>query len=210
MPALTIRTGLIAVSLATLALSGGVGYVAMAIAETLRTQVERLMAERDTMRRQLDAGGKKGGAAGARGGALATRLVGLDATALASLDQLGNDGQAPSVVWRERFEAWNKTWINRGLTALFAALEGPEIGITRRLALVPLTGERRATNYRHLTDLLLEAAREAAPACQRERAASSGGQRARRPLMKMRRGQRASSDAVVVFLMLVAWPGLST
>jgi hypothetical protein len=49
----------------------------------------------------------------------------LDATALASLDQLGNDGQAPSVVWRERFEAWNKTWINRGLTALFAALPAP-------------------------------------------------------------------------------------
>jgi exodeoxyribonuclease V beta subunit len=95
--------------------------------------------------------------------ALATRLVGLDATALAALDQLGNDGQQPSVVWRERFEGWNKTWMNRGLTALFAALEGPEVGITRRLALVPLTGERRATNYRHLTDLLLEAAREAAP-----------------------------------------------
>jgi hypothetical protein len=45
MPALTIRTGLIAVSLATLALSGGVGYVATAIAETLRTQVERFLRE---------------------------------------------------------------------------------------------------------------------------------------------------------------------
>ncbi len=45
MPALTIRTSLIAVSLATLALSGGVGYVAMAIAETLRTQVERFLRE---------------------------------------------------------------------------------------------------------------------------------------------------------------------
>ena len=45
MPALTIRTGLIAVSLATLALSGGVGYVAMAFAETLRTQVERFLRD---------------------------------------------------------------------------------------------------------------------------------------------------------------------
>ena len=95
--------------------------------------------------------------------ALATRLIGLDATALASLDHVGADGRQPSVVWRERFEGWNQTWMNRGLTALFAALEGPEVGLTRRLALVPLTGERRATNYRHLTDLLLEAAREAAP-----------------------------------------------
>ena len=95
--------------------------------------------------------------------ALATRLIGLDATALASLDHVGDDGRQPSVVWRERFEGWNQTWMNRGLTALFAALEGPEVGLTRRLALVPLTGERRATNYRHLTDLLLEAAREAAP-----------------------------------------------
>jgi hypothetical protein len=45
MPALTIRTGSIAVSLATLALSGGVRYVAMAFAETLRTQVERFLRE---------------------------------------------------------------------------------------------------------------------------------------------------------------------
>ena len=41
MPALTIRTGLIAVSLATLALSGGVGYVAMTSAETLSSGASR-------------------------------------------------------------------------------------------------------------------------------------------------------------------------
>ena len=51
----------------------------------------------------------------------------------------------------------------RGLAALFTDLEQLDIGLTRRLALVPLTGERRATNYRQLTDLLLEATRDEAP-----------------------------------------------
>ena len=84
--------------------------------------------------------------------ALATRLMGLDAVKLAALDKPGNDGQHPSVVWLDEFEKWKKTWMTRGLTALFAALDGSiheapiaSEGITLRLARVPLTGERRAT-----------------------------------------------------------------
>jgi methyl-accepting chemotaxis protein len=42
MPALTIRTGLMAVSLATLALSGGVGYVALTSADTLNNGASHL------------------------------------------------------------------------------------------------------------------------------------------------------------------------
>ena len=95
--------------------------------------------------------------------ALATRLLGLDATSLADLDQVGSDGQQPSLVWQERFQRWHQTWMVRGLAALFTGLEQLDIGLTRRLALVPLTGERRATNYRQLTDLLLEATRDEAP-----------------------------------------------
>ncbi len=95
--------------------------------------------------------------------ALATRLLGLDARALAQLDQPATGGQQPAVVWLERFQRWNQTWATRGLAALLADLERPDTAITHRLAVVPLTGERRATNYRHLTDLVLEAARDEAP-----------------------------------------------
>ena len=95
--------------------------------------------------------------------ALATRMLGLDAAALRDLENLGPDGQQPALVWLERFTRWNHVWMTRGLAALLAELERPEIGVTRRLALVPLTGERRATNYRHLTDLLLEASRDEVP-----------------------------------------------
>ena len=95
--------------------------------------------------------------------ALATRLLGLDAAALASLDQSATTSQQPGIVWLEHFMRWNQTWTNRGLAALLAELERPEIGLTRRLAIVPLTGERRSTNYRQLTDLLLDATRDEAP-----------------------------------------------
>lgn len=94
--------------------------------------------------------------------ALATRLLGLDAAKLAALDQIDANGQLPSTIWRNRFEVWNRNWFKRGLIALFASLDGSEVNVTENLALVPLTGERRATNYRHLTDLLLQASREVA------------------------------------------------
>jgi exodeoxyribonuclease V beta subunit len=96
--------------------------------------------------------------------ALATRLFGLDAAALAGLDAPAAPGaHQPSVLWAERFAHWHQTWHTRGLAALFSELEDPAIAVTHRLAVAPLTGERRATNLRHLTDLLLAAARTAAP-----------------------------------------------
>ncbi len=95
--------------------------------------------------------------------ALATRLLGQDATALSKLDTQTAAGEQPGVAWLERFMRWSQTWATRGLAALLAELEGPDGDVTHRLALIPLTGERRATNYRHLTDLLLEAARDDAP-----------------------------------------------
>ncbi len=96
--------------------------------------------------------------------ALATRLIGLDALAIATLDMSpAGGGAAPAILWLDRFARWHETWFTRGLAALLTTLEAPDVAITRRLAFVPLTGERRATNHRHLTDLLLEAAREEAP-----------------------------------------------
>ncbi len=94
--------------------------------------------------------------------ALATRLLGLDSVAIANLDQPDERGEQSSVVWLERFIRWQQLWTSRGLATLLAELDRSEIAVTHRLALEPLTGERRATNYRHLTDLLLEAARDEA------------------------------------------------
>lgn len=95
--------------------------------------------------------------------ALATRLIGLDAAALAALDQAATDGESAAAWWLDCFTRWNQVWLNRGLSALLSEWERPDLAVTHRLAVVPLTGERRATNFRHLTDLLLEAARDAAP-----------------------------------------------
>lgn len=115
--------------------------------------------------------------------ALATRLIGLDAAAIHSLDTLlptapGTAARAEPVAapspapapssWLELFGHWQATWTKQGLVALFAELERTTLplndrGVTQRLALTPLSGERRATNYRHLTDLLLSAARDIAP-----------------------------------------------
>jgi exodeoxyribonuclease V beta subunit len=104
--------------------------------------------------------------------ALATRLIGLDGSTLATLNAGTPDpdsGETPeSTRWLDQFSAWQRLWQKGGLAALFAELENPPagllpLGVTHRLALIPLVGERRATNYRHLTDLLLQASREDAP-----------------------------------------------
>jgi exodeoxyribonuclease V beta subunit len=101
--------------------------------------------------------------------ALATRLLGLDASTLAALDQSPDTAATPTHgSWLKRFTHWHQIWQARGLVALFTDFDKPATeppltpGITQRLALVPLTGERRVTNYRQLTDLLLDAARETA------------------------------------------------
>ena len=97
--------------------------------------------------------------------ALATRLLGLDAAVLAASDQAPSDNETHAS-WLKRFTDWHDLWQRRSLVALLADFEKPSaphtLGITQRLALIPLTGERRVTNYRHLTDLLLDAAREVA------------------------------------------------
>lgn len=104
--------------------------------------------------------------------ALATRLIGLDSASLAALNTGTPDpesGETPeSTRWLDQFSAWQRLWHKGGLAALFAELENPPagllpLGVSHRLALIPLVGERRATNYRHLTDLLLQASRELAP-----------------------------------------------
>ncbi|MEY4488693.1 MAG: hypothetical protein RIQ79_1201, partial [Verrucomicrobiota bacterium] len=105
--------------------------------------------------------------------ALATRLLGLDAVTLATLDQSAEESDATDSLpdrgsWLKRFTHWQELWQRRGLVTLFTEFDKPAAeapvatGITQRLALVPLTGERRVTNYRQLTDLLLDAARETA------------------------------------------------
>ena len=103
--------------------------------------------------------------------ALATRLIGLDATRLARLianDPASADGAtAEATEWLDLFTHWKSRWEDHGLAALFADLESPDpgpmtLGVTHRLALIPFTGERRATNHRQLTDLLLLASRDEA------------------------------------------------
>ncbi len=113
--------------------------------------------------------------------ALVTRLLGLSAAELVQLDAsvAAEAGAADAFAqWTERFETWRRIWETRGLAALFAALEGQGIvgtatdtstgmdahdAVSHRLAMLPLTGERRVTNYRQLTDLLLEASQTEAP-----------------------------------------------
>lgn len=97
--------------------------------------------------------------------ALATRLLGLDAADLARAE---NDTQAAD--WARVFTDWKKLWENGGLARLLTALDRPVFnpegaeGVSLRLAAQPLTGERRVTNLRQLTDLLLDASRNQAPA----------------------------------------------
>jgi exodeoxyribonuclease V beta subunit len=102
--------------------------------------------------------------------ALATRLLGLTASDLERLnaEEASADGATPTGLtsfdtWSERFLRWNALWTTRGFAPLVAELDASEVAISHRLAVLPLTGERRITNYRHLTDLLLEAARHEAP-----------------------------------------------
>jgi len=83
--------------------------------------------------------------------ALATRLLGLDAAALAALDAPASTQGQPTEDWQQRFLSWSQAWAGRGLASLLAELDGPDVA-SPPLALLPLTGERRATNYRHLTD----------------------------------------------------------
>lgn len=99
--------------------------------------------------------------------ALATRLIGLDAAGVLLLDAPAADGPSRMERWRELFSHWRALWVQRGPAAMFTEMDRPVAdllpeGVARRLAALRPGGERRVTNYRHLTDLLLDAAREQA------------------------------------------------
>lgn len=95
--------------------------------------------------------------------ALATRLLGLNAEDLRAFDEQ----HAAEDRWRQLFSQWQGIWQRQGLAALWAALDTPgealPVGVSQRLAQQAPGGERRATNYRQLTDLLLEAGRDQFP-----------------------------------------------
>ena len=86
--------------------------------------------------------------------ALATSLIGLDATAL---DGLGAD----ELAWESllaRFQGYRERWLERGFMAAFQSLLAAE-GIAPRLLRRP-DGERRLTNLLQLAELLQVASRE--------------------------------------------------
>lgn len=95
--------------------------------------------------------------------ALATRLLGLEAAELRAFDERPEEEER----WRQLFSGWQGRWRREGLAALWSALDTPgdvlREGVSQRLARQVPGGERRATNYRQVTDLLLEASRDQFP-----------------------------------------------
>ena len=90
--------------------------------------------------------------------ALATELLGLDATAL---DALATD-EAALAGWVQRFAAWREAWAQRGIGVLVRVLMS-DVHIPARFLARP-DGERRLTNLLHLAECLQQAAEEhAAP-----------------------------------------------
>ncbi len=88
--------------------------------------------------------------------ALATRLVGLDAEDLESLDLAAEEA------WIRRFAQWREVWVREGIAALIAALDagwdgsdgaGVHPGASRNLTAEP-DAERRLTDWRHLGELV--------------------------------------------------------
>ncbi|MGH7441711.1 MAG: UvrD-helicase domain-containing protein, partial [bacterium] len=89
--------------------------------------------------------------------ALATRLLGFDATQLRSLEG------PPEDAWLERFRAWRRTWEQEGVAALLERLDR-DAGLRLNLAGLP-DGERLLTDLVHLEELLAkeEAAQNLSP-----------------------------------------------
>jgi exodeoxyribonuclease V beta subunit len=85
--------------------------------------------------------------------ALATRLVGLDAGALASLEERDADVE----LWRVRLERWSRLWQKHGFMRMFRDLLS-ETGAAARILALP-DGERGLTNCLHLAELIHEAGR---------------------------------------------------
>lgn len=89
--------------------------------------------------------------------ALATRLLGFDAAAIAALeDAVDADGVPALPAWRARFEAAGLAWQQRGpLPALLPFLEGRFIGEVAAAARLSETGGTRLlTDALHLAELL--------------------------------------------------------
>jgi len=83
--------------------------------------------------------------------ALATILIGLDATKLFALEQ----DDAERQVWLDRFTDWRLKWSDGCFIAMFRHLLVTE-QVRARLVNLP-AGERRLTNFLHLAELLHEA-----------------------------------------------------
>jgi exodeoxyribonuclease V beta subunit len=91
--------------------------------------------------------------------ALATRLIGLDATAVFALAESA-DGL---LSWSAQFREWQNLWRQRGVGAMLREL-GAQTRVAPRL-MSTSDGERQLTNLRHLIDLLAQqAARGLTPA----------------------------------------------
>jgi len=89
--------------------------------------------------------------------ALATRLLGFDAAAIAALDEaVGEDGMPLLPAWQARFEAAGLAWQQRGpLPALLPFLDGHYLGEAAAAArLAEAGGTRLLTDALHLAELL--------------------------------------------------------
>jgi exodeoxyribonuclease V beta subunit len=83
--------------------------------------------------------------------ALATTLIGFDAKDLFALDRNDPERQA----WLDRFTDWRQQWSDGCFTAMFRHFLVSQ-QVRARLVHLP-AGERRLTNFLHLTELLHEA-----------------------------------------------------
>lgn len=88
--------------------------------------------------------------------ALATPLLGFDATRIAALDA----DDAALAEWIGRFAKARQRWQERGISVALAELD-ETLGLSARLLRLP-QGERRLTNHLHLLELLHQAEIEAA------------------------------------------------
>ena len=83
--------------------------------------------------------------------ALATTLIGFDATRLFDLDQNDEERQ----IWLDRFSHWRQQWADGCFMAMFRDLIDSQDIRARIVSLA--AGERRLTNFLHLAELLHEA-----------------------------------------------------
>ncbi len=81
-----------------------------------------------------------------RRAALATRLLGKTDAEIRSIDKLESDHTV------SKLQNWKLEWNRRGVSAVIGLIDNEE-GISKRLA-ASKDGERRLTNFRHLTDIL--------------------------------------------------------